>query len=122
MNGWFDQYAGVQTRGLRTYSSRNEKGDRFIVNDGEAKLGAMLDILLEMLRRYSETGRRLGMGDLARACDSVGKRCVVISANAPALNLPRNTLAVAYAPYHLVFPRAAAVVQKPARPAPRLDD
>jgi UDP:flavonoid glycosyltransferase YjiC (YdhE family) len=46
---------------------------------------------------------------VAQACADLGRRCLVIGHPA-AIALPPNTLAVRYAPYDRVFPRAAAVV------------
>jgi UDP:flavonoid glycosyltransferase YjiC (YdhE family) len=46
---------------------------------------------------------------LAEACADLGRRCLVVGHPADA-TFPSNTLAVRYAPYDLVFPRAAAVV------------
>jgi rhamnosyltransferase subunit B len=46
---------------------------------------------------------------IAEACADGGHRCLVVG-HPSGVEFPRNTLAVRYAPYDLVFPRAAAVV------------
>ena len=46
---------------------------------------------------------------VAEACADAGRRCLVVGHPSEAA-FPSNTLAVRYAPYDVVFPRAAAVV------------
>src|SRR6185369_1451540 len=46
---------------------------------------------------------------IAAACADHGRRCLIIG-HPSDLTVPANTLAVRYAPYDKVFPRAAAVV------------
>jgi hypothetical protein len=48
--------------------------------------------------------------DVAAACADLGHRCLVIGHPSTQTGFTGDTLAVPYAPYHLVFPRAAAVV------------
>ncbi|HTJ81409.1 MAG TPA: glycosyltransferase [Polyangiaceae bacterium] len=48
--------------------------------------------------------------DLANACVELGKRCVLVGPAPRARALPNETLVVPYAAYHLLFPRAEAVV------------
>jgi UDP:flavonoid glycosyltransferase YjiC (YdhE family) len=48
--------------------------------------------------------------ELAMACAELGQRCLIVGHPAGKTTFPGDTLAVPYAPYHLVFPRAAAVV------------
>jgi rhamnosyltransferase subunit B len=48
--------------------------------------------------------------DVAAACAALGHRCLVVGHPSTTATFPGDTLAVTYAPYHLVFPRAAAVV------------
>jgi len=47
---------------------------------------------------------------VAAACAELGRRCLVVGHPSDARSFPGETLAVKYAPYHLVFPRAAANV------------
>jgi rhamnosyltransferase subunit B len=47
--------------------------------------------------------------NIARACADGGHRCLVVG-HPSGVEFPHNTLAVRYAPYDQVFPRAAAVV------------
>lgn len=49
------------------------------------------------------------LSDIAHACAALGRRCLVIGHRSDAV-FPSNTLAVGYAPYDLIFPRAAAIV------------
>jgi UDP:flavonoid glycosyltransferase YjiC (YdhE family) len=49
------------------------------------------------------------LATVAEASADVGRRCLVVGHPA-GVTFPSNTLAVRYAPYDLVFPRAAAVV------------
>jgi UDP:flavonoid glycosyltransferase YjiC (YdhE family) len=46
---------------------------------------------------------------IARACADAGRRCLVVG-HPSGVEFPDNTLAVRYAPYDRVFPRAAAVI------------
>jgi len=46
------------------YAACNEEGERVIADHGAARLRVMLGIIGAMLRRYAETGRKLGMGGL----------------------------------------------------------
>ena len=48
--------------------------------------------------------------EIAQACSSIGRRCLVVGHPAAHDRFSGDTLAVRYAPYHLVFPRASAVV------------
>jgi len=48
--------------------------------------------------------------DVALACEKLGRRCLIVGHPAATARFAGDTLAVKYAPYHLVFPRAAAVV------------
>ncbi len=47
---------------------------------------------------------------LAAACAELGLRCLIVGHPAGKTSFSGDTLAVPYAPYHLVFPRALAVV------------
>ena len=48
--------------------------------------------------------------ELAAACAELGQRCLIVGHPAGKSSFPGDTLAVPYAPYHMVFPRALAVV------------
>ena len=48
--------------------------------------------------------------ELARACEQIGRRCLIVGHPSATDRFGGDTLAVKYAPYHLVFPRAAAIV------------
>lgn len=48
--------------------------------------------------------------EIARACEMAGRRCLVVGHPSGTSRFSGDTLAVKYAPYHLVFPRAAAIV------------
>lgn len=48
--------------------------------------------------------------DLAEACAELGRRCVVVGLAPRERPLPSDTFVVSYAPYDVLFPRAAAVV------------
>lgn len=50
------------------------------------------------------------VADIAAACAELGRRCVVVGRPPRDQPLPEGTFVVPYATYHLVFPRAAAVV------------
>jgi rhamnosyltransferase subunit B len=50
------------------------------------------------------------VSDLADACAEIGRRCVVVGPPPRDRPLPADTFVVPYAPYDLLFPRAAAVV------------
>lgn len=50
------------------------------------------------------------VSDLAAACARLARRCVVVGLPPRHGELPPSTLVVPYAPYDLLFPRAAAVV------------
>jgi UDP:flavonoid glycosyltransferase YjiC (YdhE family) len=49
------------------------------------------------------------LSNIAEACNERGLRCLIVG-HPSGMKFPANTLAVRYAPYDLVFPRAAAVV------------
>lgn len=50
------------------------------------------------------------VADTAEACLDVGRRCVLVGSAPRERELPEGTLVVPYAAYHLLFPRAAALV------------
>jgi rhamnosyltransferase subunit B len=50
------------------------------------------------------------VADAAEACVDVGRRCVVVGRAPRGRELPEGTLVVPYATYHLLFPRASAIV------------
>jgi hypothetical protein len=50
-----------------TYTACNEEGERVIADHGAARLRVMLGIVGAMLRRYAETGRKLGPLDLFKS-------------------------------------------------------
>jgi UDP:flavonoid glycosyltransferase YjiC (YdhE family) len=50
------------------------------------------------------------VADAADACADLGKRCVIVGPAPRDRALPGGTYAVPYATYHLLFPRAAAVI------------
>jgi UDP:flavonoid glycosyltransferase YjiC (YdhE family) len=47
---------------------------------------------------------------VAEACERAGLRCLIVGHPAAETNFAGSVRAVRYAPYHLVFPRAAVVV------------
>ncbi len=50
------------------------------------------------------------VADAAEACAELGKRCIVVGPAPRERALPGGTLVVPYATYHLLFPRAEAVI------------
>jgi UDP-N-acetylglucosamine:LPS N-acetylglucosamine transferase len=50
------------------------------------------------------------VADAAAACADLGKRCVIVGPAPRSRDLPEGTLVVPYATYHLLFPRADAVI------------
>ncbi len=50
------------------------------------------------------------IADAADACAELGQRCVIVGPPPKTRPLPEQTLAVPYATYHLLFPRATALV------------
>jgi rhamnosyltransferase subunit B len=50
------------------------------------------------------------VADAAEACRELGERCVIVGPAPRARALPAGTLVVPYATYHLLFPRALALV------------
>lgn len=62
------------------------------------------------LGSFFSLGAHDELADAAGACADLGLRCVVVGHPRKGWRPPEGTLAVAYAPYNLVFPRAALVV------------
>jgi len=50
------------------------------------------------------------VADVAEACAELGERCVIVGPEPRGRDLPGETLVVPYATYHLLFPRAKALV------------
>ncbi|NUO49284.1 MAG: glycosyltransferase family 1 protein [Polyangiaceae bacterium] len=50
------------------------------------------------------------IADLADACAEIGQRCVIVGPPPRNRDIPEGTLVVPYATYHLLFPRAKALV------------